>query len=162
LFSQVTGNPTGLAFPNLLSFGGGADDLTTNTNGTANPGRFAVNLPAPVSQGSGGALGLVFGNASNTGLLSLRLSALENNGPVRIVSAPKVTTLDNVRARISQGTSIPISVTSAAGVNTRFVDAFLELEVKPHVTQDGAIMMEIKATKNEPNFSRLGANGDPT
>ncbi len=162
LFSPATGNATGLAFPNVLGFSGGADDTTTNNTGTANPSRYAVNLPSPVGTGAGGSVGMIFGNAANTGLLSLRLSALENNGSVRIISAPKVTTLDNVRAKISQGVSIPISVTSAAGVNTRFVDAFLSLEVKPHVTQDGSITMEIKAAKNEPDFARTGASGDPT
>jgi type IV pilus assembly protein PilQ len=162
LFSAATGNATGLAFPSLLGFAGGSDDAQTISTGTANPPRYAVNLPAPVGTGGGGSMGFIFGNAANTALLSLRLSALENNGSVRIVSAPKVTTLDNVKARISQGVSIPISVTSAAGVNTRFIDAFLELEVRPHVTQDGSIMMEIKASKNEPDFSRTGAQGDPT
>ena len=162
LFSAATGNATGLAFPNLLGFSGGSDDANTQSGGTGAPPRFAVNLPSPVGSGSGGSVGMIFGNAANTALLSLRLSALENNGSVRIVSAPKVTTLDNVRAKISQGVSIPISVTSAAGVNTRFVDAFLSLEVKPHVTQDGSISMEIKASKNEPNFARTGAQGDPT
>ncbi len=162
LFSPATGNATGLAFPNILGLSGGADDANTNSTGTGAPPRFAVNLPSPVGTGAGGSVGMIFGNAANTGLLSLRLSALENNGSVRIVSAPKVTTLDNVRAKISQGVSIPISVTSAAGVNTRFVDAFLSLEVRPHVTQDGSIMMEIKASKNEPNFARTGAAGDPT
>lgn len=163
--SAATGNPTGLSFPSTVGVSGGADGanpLSANNSGTFLPPNFAINLPAAAGPGAGGALGLIFGNAANTAQLALRLSALENNGQVRIVSAPKIATLDNAKARIAQGVSIPISVVSAAGTNTRFVDANLELEVTPHVTQDGSVMMEIKASKNEPNFSRTGAQGDPT
>ncbi len=163
-FSSATGNPTGLAFPSTIGVKGGADDSTTNTttSGTANPGNFAINLPAAVGAGSGGALGLILGSANGAYQLNLRLSALENRGTVKIISAPKITTLDNQKAVIGQGTSIPISVTSAAGVNTVFVDAKLQLEVTPHVTREGSIVMVIKITKNEPDFSRTGAQGDPT
>ena len=160
--SPATGNATGLQFPNTVGVAGGASGTTPVTGGTASIPNYAVNLPSPVGAGAGGALGFIFGNASNTAQLSLRLSALENNGTVRIVSAPKVTTLDNTKARISQGVDIPISVVSAAGTNTRFIPANLQLEVTPHVTQDGSVMMEIHASKNEPDFSRTGAQGDPT
>jgi type IV pilus assembly protein PilQ len=47
-------------------------------------------------------------------------------------------------------------------VNTVFVEAKLQLEVTPHVTQEGSIVMVIKVAKNEPDFSRTGARGDPT
>ena len=63
-FSAATGNPTGLAFPNSVGVVGGASDgntptagLSPFTNNVANP-NFAVNLPAAVGTGQGGALGL--------------------------------------------------------------------------------------------------------
>jgi type IV pilus assembly protein PilQ len=163
-FSAATGNPTGLPFPSQINMQGGADDSKTSTDmsGTANPGQFAVNLPAAVGAGSGGALGFIFGSAGGAAHLNLRLSALENRGAVKILSAPKIATLDNHKARIGQGVSIPISVVSAAGVNTMFVEAKLELEVTPHITQEGSVLMEIKVRKNEPDFSRTGARGDPS
>ena len=161
-FSAANGNPTGLPFPSDVTVAGGADDNLTQTVGTANPGRFAVNLPAAVGTGSGGALGFIFGSAGGSAQLNLRLSALENKGAVKIVSAPKITTLDNNKAKIGQGVSIPISVVSAAGVNTMFVEAKLELEVTPHITQEGSVLLSIKVKKNEPDFSRTGAKGDPT
>jgi type IV pilus assembly protein PilQ len=163
-FNSASGMNTGLPFPNDIGIRGGADDKMTNTgeSGTANPGHFAVNLPAAVAQGSGGALGFIFGSAGGAANLSLRLSALENKGAVKIISAPKVTTLDNKKAKISQGVSIPITVTSAAGANTVFVEARLELEVTPHITQEGSVLLEIKVKKNEPDFSRTGSKGDPT
>ncbi|HUU02060.1 MAG TPA: type IV pilus secretin PilQ [Myxococcota bacterium] len=163
-FSEQSGNPTGLPFPSSFVMQGGADDTQTmsDMSGTANPGKFAINLPAAVGAGSGGALGFLFGSAGGSAHLNLRLSALENQGAVKIVSAPKITTLDNQKAKIAQGVSIPISVVSAAGVNTQFVEAKLELEVSPHITQEGSILLSIKVNKNEPDFSRTGARGDPT
>jgi len=94
--------------------------------------------------------------------LNLRLSALENNGLVKTVSAPKVATLDNQEATISQGLSIPFSQVSAAGVQTTFIEARLELKVVPHVTADGSILMKINASNNQPNSGITGANGQPS
>ena len=52
---------------------------------------FAVNMPAPVGTGAGGALGFVFGSAGGALNLNLRLSALENQGYVKTISSSKVT-----------------------------------------------------------------------
>jgi type IV pilus assembly protein PilQ len=154
-----TGNPTGLAFPNTIIGAGGAG--VGPTSGTAVNPNYAVNLPAAVGQGSGGALGFIFGSAGGALNLNLRLSALENQGVVKTISAPKVATLDNVGAKISQGVSIPFSQTSAAGVNTTFVEARLSLEVTPHITQDGSVVMKINAQNDQPDPSNTGANGQP-
>jgi len=105
---------------------------------------------------------LTMGSVGGAFNLNLRLSALEAAGHVKIVSAPKILTLDNQTATISQGTSIPISVVSAAGVQTVFVDATLDLTVTPHVTPDGNIQLSVSASKNEPDFQNTGARGDPT
>ena len=154
-----TGNPTGLVFPYTAAARGGSSPASSA--GTADTPNFAVNLPAPVGQGSGGAVGFVFGSAGGAVNLNLRLSALENQGSVKTISAPKVTTLDNNTAKISQGVSIPFSQVSAGGVNTTFVEARLSLEVTPHITHDGAILMNIKAENNQPDPSNTGANGQP-
>ena len=161
-FSQANGNPTGLIFPSVLGLGGAATDGQTPTEGTSDTPNFAVNLPAPVGTGSGGGIGLTMGSIGGGVNLNLRLSAQEAAGNARIVSAPKILTLNNNEASISQGTSIPISVVSAAGVQTVFVDATLELTVRPQVTPDGNIMLTIAASKNEPDFQNTGARGDPT
>lgn len=157
-----SGNPTGLLFPGDVAVSGGADDQQTINRGTGNPGRFAVNLPAAIGSGVGGAVGFIFGSAGGSQILNLRLSAMESNGTGRIISSPRITTLDNRTARINQGVDIPISVVSAAGTQTRFVQAALELEVTPHVTNDGSVLMKVKAAKNEPDFGQRGGAGDPT
>jgi type IV pilus assembly protein PilQ len=161
-FAQGNGNPTGLVFPSVLGVAGGATDGETTTTGTASNPNFAVNLPAPAGTGAGGAIGLTMGSVGGSVNLNLRLSAMESQGHAKIVSSPRILTLDNTEATISQGTSIPISVVSAAGVQTVFVDATLELTVRPHVTPDGNVQMQITATKNEPDFQNTGARGDPT
>jgi len=104
---------------------------------------------------------MVFGSAGGAVQLNLRLSALEAQGAVKTISAPKITTLDNETARISQGVSIPFSQVSAAGANTQFIDARLSLEVKPHITQDASVLMNIRAENNQPDPANTGANGQP-
>jgi type IV pilus assembly protein PilQ len=87
---------------------------------------------------------------------------MESNGQVKTISAPKITTLDNHSATISQGVSIPFSQTSASGVSTSFVEARLQLTVTPHVTADGSVLLNIQATNNQPNPGFTGANGQPS
>jgi type IV pilus assembly protein PilQ len=168
VMSSATGNPTGLRFPSDLGIAGGVpvDQAPTNGlspfNGTVSNPNFAVNLPAVTGNGAGGALGLTMGSLSGAVNLNVRLSAAEAAGSVRIISSPRVLTLDNNEASISQGTLIPFSQVSAQGVNTAFQEAKLELNVTPHVTSDGAVAMDVKITRNESDFGRTGAQGDPT
>ena len=159
--ASATGNATGLSFPNSVRIGGGVAPGTAPTNGVSDNPNFAVNLPAAVGAGSGGAIGFVFGSAGGAVALNLRLSALENEGEVKTISAPRVTTLDNVTATISQGLSLPFSEVSANGVNTTFFQALLQLQVTPHITQSGQILMNIHAQNDQPDPSNTGANGQP-
>ncbi|UQA63325.1 type IV pilus secretin PilQ [Polyangium aurulentum] len=167
-FSPATGNPTGLIFPSSIGAVGGASDQATPTaglspfqNAVPNP-NFAVNLPAIVGTGQGGAIGLTFGAIDNSVNLSVRLSAAESTGMLRIVSSPRILTLDNREARISQGTLIPFSQISAQGVQTTFQEAKLQLLVRPHVTSDGSVSMHVKINRDEPDFNQTSARGDPT
>lgn len=157
------GNATGLLFPSSIAIAGGNEDQATPRGGVALPSDFAVNLPASTGTGEGGVLGFSLGSIGGNVNINLRLSALEDTGTVRIISAPKVTVLNNKEAMISQGVSIPISVVSAAGTNTQFVQADLALRVTPYVSQrDCAIAMNLVVTKNEADFVNVGARGDPT
>jgi len=159
--APATGNATGLSFPNTVRVTGGSDLGTASASGVSGTPNFAVNLPAAVGAGAGGALGFVFGSANGAVNLNLRLSAAESSGTIKTISAPKVTTLQNQKASISQGVSIPFSQVSASGVNTVFVEARLQLDVVPHITADGSVLMNIKATNNQPDPSNTGANGQP-
>ncbi|TMB28271.1 MAG: type IV pilus secretin PilQ [Deltaproteobacteria bacterium] len=163
-FAPTTGNPTGLVFPNIVQAAGAADDPAAplgGLNGVTVP-NFAVNMPAPIGINNGGGIGFVLGSAGGAAQLNLRLSAAENSGTIKTISSPRAVTLDNVQATIGQGVSIPYAQTSAAGVNTTFIEARLELAVTPHVTQEGSIQMSVRVTNNQPNPQLTGANGQPS
>jgi type IV pilus assembly protein PilQ len=167
-FSPAGGNETGLFFPSSVGVVGGGSDQNTPTAGLSplqpqipNP-NFAVNLPATTGTGQGGALGLTFGSIDNNFNINVRLSAAEATGMLRIVSSPRILTLDNHEARINQGTLIPFSQVSAQGVQTVFQEAKLQLLVVPHVTADGSVSMHVKINRDEPDFNQTSARGDPT
>ncbi|MBL4683789.1 MAG: type IV pilus secretin PilQ, partial [Nannocystaceae bacterium] len=165
--SPGTGNPTGLLFPNSVGVGGGGTGQPADVRGLTLPGaaanpNYAVDLPAPVGTGQGGAVGFSFGSITGNLNTNLRLSAAESTGEVRIISAPKIVTLDNHEAQIETGVQIPISQVSAQGVNTRFVNATLSLRVTPQVTNEGAVILDVQVQKNEADFVNTGARGDPT
>jgi type IV pilus assembly protein PilQ len=166
------GNPTGLVFPYNIGIGGGADDsssplsglvpgVRTGTPGGASP-NFLVNMPASAGLNTGSAIGLTLGSVAGAFNLNLRLSAMESTGTIRIVSSPRITTMDNIDATIEQGVSIPVSVVSAMGAQTQFVDAKLHLGVKPHVTNEGTVLLTVNVTNNQPDFANVGANGNPS
>ncbi len=159
---QSLGNATGLLFPSTFGVAGGADDGQAPNQGSSSTPNWAVNLPAPTGTGAGGAVGFTFGSLSQAFNLNLRLSAAEDNGSVKIISAPRIMTLDNVPASISSGVSVPVSVVSAAGAQTQFVEALLQLDVTPRVTPDGNVFLSVAITKNEPDFENTGARGDPS
>lgn len=168
IFSEGTGNPTGIAFPSSVSAAGGSYDQNTNSRGLSpfqgnvpQP-NFAVNLPAATGTGQGGAIGFSLGSIDRNLNIGLRLSAAEASGLLRIVSSPRILTLDNRDARISQGTLIPFAQISAQGVQTTFQEAKLQLLVKPHVTADGSIAMHVKINRDEPDFNQTSPRGDPT
>ena len=166
------GNPTGLVFPYNVGIGGGADSgesplsglvpsVRTGTPGGVDP-NFVINMPVAAGLNNGSAIGLTLGSVAGAFNLNLRLSAMESTGTIRILSSPRITTMDNIDASIEQGVSIPVSVVSAMGAQTQFVDAKLHLGVKPHVTNEGTVMLVINVTKNEPDFANTGSRGDPT
>ncbi len=166
--NTITGNPTGLIFPANVGVAGGNYDQNSPTAGlspftrnVATP-NYAVNLPAATGTGQGGALGLTLGALGGNVNLNVRLSAAEANGVVRIISSPRILTLDNHEASIAQGTLIPYSQISAQGVQTAFQEAILQLRVRPHVTADGSVSMHVAVTRDEPDFNRTSTRGDPT
>lgn len=115
---------------------GGGGVLSAGTIGTS--GTF----------GPGVATGITFGKIISGGTLDLQLSALATAELIKIISTPKVVTLNNKAAKIIQGDQIPYQTVSAEGTQTQFVEAALSLEVTPHITSDGSVSMKIKASNN--------------
>ena len=157
-YSQITDR----SFPNRIDIRGGRP-TTGGGGGLAAPpapANFLLDLPAAVATGSGGAIGFSLASIGGT-ILDAQLSALESSGRGKIISSPKIATLDNTEAQIQSGRKIPVATVSAEGTRTEFVDASITLKVTPHVTPNDYIGMKIVATKNEADFSRV-VNGVPT
>jgi type IV pilus assembly protein PilQ len=120
----------------------------------------AVNFPQAVASP---AIGLVFGGA--TGFLEAQLAALETNSTGKIISAPKVVTMEGIKAIIKQGDEVPY-ITPASGTSpatVSFKEALLKLEVTPKLTAEGKISMDIKASNDTPDWSKAALNpqGNP-
>jgi type IV pilus assembly protein PilQ len=143
------------------------DEIPDPSNVTAPnitpPSGFAVNLPASGTAGPLGNLGFTFGKFIGRPVtLDLRISAGETTGDTKLLSSPKVVTLDNKEAVIQQGESIPFETVSQSGTQTQFIDATLNLTVTPHITPDGSVIMKVKATKNAIGTFRSARTGAPS
>jgi type IV pilus assembly protein PilQ len=123
---------------------------------------FAVNLPASGAAGPVGNVGMQFGKLSGTLNLDLRLTAGEAMGDTKIISSPRIVTIDNKEAIIQQGDSIPYETVSDSGTQTQFIDATLNLTVTPHITPNGSVIMKIKATKNAIGSFASSRTGAPS
>ena len=100
-------------------------------------------------------------NRRQTFSLNVQLSALESKGFAKIVSNPKVITMDNKEAEISQGYEIPYSTYSDQGTNVEFKEATLKLKVTPHVTSKGDIILDVEVSKDSPDFAHITPDGVP-
>ena len=83
-------------------------------------------------------------------IIDARLLVSETEGKTNIISAPKVVTLDNKKAKIKQGLEVPyLERDSSGNATVRFKNVDLLLEVTPNVTPDDRIVMKIFVTKND-------------
>ena len=95
--------------------------------------------------------------------IDMALQAAENNGDAKVVSSPRIVTLDNRSAKIEQGVAFPCQVFDQETNTTsvEFKKAALRLEVVPHITSDRSVIMEINLESNSPNFSVATNNACP-
>ncbi len=109
---------------------------------------WSNNLPA--SQNA--SIGFDFQKLTGTpfSIINARLEVAESEGKTNLISAPKVVTLDNKKARIKQGLEVPYQERDSSGNSTvKFKNVDLLLEVTPNVTPDNRIVMKIFVTKND-------------
>lgn len=110
---------------------------------------------------AGSTSGIGIGFLTDNLVLDLQLSAMESSGNGEIVSQPKVVTADKETAKILKGQEVPYQEASSSGATTTsFKEAALSLEVTPQITPDNRIIMEVKVTKDAPDFQRA-INGVP-
>ena len=111
-------------------------------------GAFIIPPPTSGVGAAGAALGMTFGALDGGLNIDMRLSALESSGNGKIISTPRVTTLNGEKALISQGTKIPYTTVSDQGTETSFENAELKLEVTPEINPDGSVILDIKASNS--------------
>lgn len=135
------GTGTGLIFPNRVGFVGGPFDFALGDN----------------------VLSLTLFDVLGTFDLDLALSAAETQGYAKVVSAPRVTTQDNMAAQITSGFQIPYQTRVNFTTTVSYLDATLQLQVTPQITEAGTVIMDISVQKNEPatGLTIAGAAGTP-
>ena len=150
-------------FSNAIGIDWGADigpwSSTGKIDGTLG-GDVAMNFPAT----SGGVLGFTFsrfaGHATPL-VLNAQLTAMETRGEGKIISSPRIATLDNKTATITQGLEFPYQEESASGGTTvKFKEIDLKLEVTPLVSPDDRILLKINIQKDD--VASITADGTPS
>jgi len=142
------GNPPSNNFPNAVNVRG--DSNSPVTGGGLLP---LVNLPATATYGG---IGVSLEQIVDIFNLDVELTAMEDNGQGKVISSPRVATLDNQKATIKQGLKIPyLKITEEGTVTTEFIDANLNMEVTPHVSNDKMVNMEIYVAKDTPDWTHL-------
>lgn len=137
----ANGSGTGLVFPNRIGYTGGPFEF-----GAGNP-IFSIDLF----------------DVLGTFNLDLALLAAENQGFIKVVSAPRVTTQDNTAAEIQSGVQIPYQTRVNFTTTVQYLDATLRLSVTPLITEAGTVIMDIAVQKNTPaeGLNIVGAAGTP-
>jgi type IV pilus assembly protein PilQ len=143
-----------------ITYGGALEDVGAHAGGanaqTAGgvfiPGSLSANLPAAgLNAFPAGQFSFILFNNAATRFLNLELSALEADGKGKIIASPRVLTADQVEATIEQGTEIPYQqATSSGATAVSFRKANLALKVKPQITPDGNIIMDLDVNKDAP------------
>ncbi len=165
-----TGTSTGANFPGTIGFGGSG--LGTGSGGVP----FIADFPASsVAPGLGSALDLALGSIDGSHALDVRLTALEEKGKGKIISRPRVVTLNNVPATIqsltilrvrlpSTGTVISTGAGGSAGTSqtaTEKIETGITLEVTPQVSSDGFVLLDLFAKSSQADFT-LTVDNIPT
>jgi|GEM_PF-346536 len=148
---------------NTLAGIGGLSGVPFTSTGPFTGGNYLVDFPSkgvgPLS-GSGITFGII--NPAKTMGLDVQLSAIASVGNLKVISNPKILTVDNGKAKILQGKSIPVrKLTSEGTVSTEFKDITLELIVTPHITPDKSVAMAIEIKKEELDPTVPSIDGVP-
>jgi type IV pilus assembly protein PilQ len=125
-----------------------SSSLATNAAqvGSATANDLNVNLPVA---GSFGNFAFSLFRLPAGFMLNLELSALETDKRGKVVSSPRVTTANQQKAIIEQGTEIPYQqATSSGATSVSFKKASLSLEVTPQITPDEKIIMDLEVKKD--------------
>ncbi len=131
---------------------GSADGTDLNT--VANLGSATDSLTNFAATGATSGIGIL--RRTGSAVLKAEITALESLGLGKTISNPKVFTLDNQSATVTQGEEIPYQTTSEGTTSTSFKEAALKLEVTPSIIGDGNVLLSIQVNNDTPNRSAGG------
>ena len=109
--------------------------------------------------GTGSPSGIGILRRTGSGVLKTELRALEFMGMGKTISNPKIFTLDNQVATVTQGEEIPYQTTSDGTTSTSFKQAALKLEVTPSIIGDGNVLLTIQV--NNDTADRTSSTDEP-
>ncbi|TMN94019.1 type IV pilus secretin PilQ [Pseudoalteromonas phenolica] len=119
--------------------------------------RLNVNLPVTNPAGS---IGVHLAKLADGTLIDLELSALEQENKGEIIATPSITTANQKKARIEQGTEIPyVEAASSGATSVSFKKAVLSLEVTPQITPDNKIILDLVITQDTRGDNVQTPNG---
>jgi len=145
-------------FSRTLGMSWNLSNAPSITSGFVDDYNVAVNAGSTIGLTGDFSFFRLFGSSVNA--LNAKLAASEEIGDVRIVSSPRIMTLDNKKAMIKQGQEYAyLERDDAGGSSVKFKDIDLLLEVTPHVTPDNRISMTVRLTKND--VASLTSTGVP-
>jgi type IV pilus assembly protein PilQ len=127
----------------------------------AAPSGNSVAVANPITQLATGAINLGAFILDERFDVDIQLEAAESYGEGKVISSPRVVTLDNRKASIEQGVSIPFQTFENGDAKLEFIDAVLRLDVTPHITADKSIIMKIEVKRNAPDDSVPTSTGSP-
>ena len=131
---------------------GSADGTDLNT--VANLGSATDSITDFAATGATSGIGIL--RRTGSAVLKAEITALESLGLGKTISNPKVFTLDNQSATVTQGEEIPYQTTSEGTTSTSFKEAALKLEVTPSIIGDGNVLLSIQVNNDTPNRSAGG------
>ncbi len=142
----------GSALNNAAAGGGPLSGPLTAPSGS---GRYNVNLPVA---GAAGSMALMV--LGSDYIVDLELSAAQREGKGEVISTPRIMTLNQREAVISQGTEIPYQEASSSGATTiQFKKAVLELRVKPLITPDNRLLLQLTVKKQRVGSQIVSSGG---
>jgi len=82
--------------------------------------------------------------------INAEINAMVSDNVGEVVDNPEIVTLDNQEATLKSGDQVPVSMLDEAGnIVTVYYNAGVELTVKPHVTSQNRVALDVNVTKND-------------
>lgn len=130
--------------------------LDSQNFGTALDKRLDINFKAAPVDANPAQLGLMLHRLGRGLLLDLELSALESEGQAEVVASPRLMTTNNYEAVIESGEDIPYQEATLSGATAvAFKKAALSLRVKPQITADDKLLMNLLVNQDFDSGRRV-------